>query len=100
MSVRPKTRHVEMRVCDVLISRNISLPPQSECLQASSAVKSRYITTAIEARLHKSVLVSNSRPVSGGSAEIMDANYAYWVRMAQAKYLSDGSSGEPPVDYT
>lgn len=56
------------------------------------------MTTVIEARLHKSFLVLNSRPEAGGSVEIMDANFVYWVRKAQAKYLSDGSSGESPAD--
>jgi hypothetical protein len=54
--------------------------------------------TMIEARLQKSFLVSNSQPEAGGRAEIMDANFAHWVRKAQAKYLSDGSSGELPAD--
>lgn len=98
MSVRPKTWHVETHGCDVSMTRKISLPPQSDYLQAGSAVRSRYMTTVIEARLHKSFLVLNSRPEAGGSVEIMDANFVYWVRKAQAKYLSDGSSGESPAD--
>jgi hypothetical protein len=72
VSVRPKNRHVEAHGCDVPIIRNILLPPRSDFLQASGAVRSRYITTAIEARLHKSFLVSKSRLEAGGSAEIVD----------------------------
>lgn len=98
MSVRSKTRHVETHGCDVSITRKISLPPKLDDLQARSAVRSRYMTTTIEALLQKAFLVSNSQPEAGGRAEIMDANFAYWVRKAQAKYLSDGSSGELPAD--
>ena len=72
MSVRPKTRHVETHGFDVSITRKISLQPQSDYLQAGSAVRSRYMTTMIEARLHKSFLVSNSQPEAGGNVEIMD----------------------------
>jgi hypothetical protein len=56
------------------------------------------MTTMIEVCLYKSFLVSNNQPEAGGSVEIMDANFVYWVRMAQAKYLSHDSSGEPPAN--
>jgi hypothetical protein len=85
VSACSKTRPIETHGCDVSITSKISLPPQSDCLQASDAVRSRYITTVIELRLHKSFLVLNSRPEAGGRAEIMGANFAYWFRKAQAK---------------